>query len=278
MDRRDALEEIAAQARRGELVFPTSVTAALRIRQALDAPNCTLDAAARLIETEPLLSARVVALANCAAFNRTGQPITGVRNAVLRLGFRTVHTVAHALIARQLAGEPKLPLHRDLAAQLWQHTTLVSALARVIARRVTHQDPDTALFAALIHEVRGFYLISRADEFPEVVSGNVREDDEPLEIEIGHAVLDQLAVPEPVRAAIATVWEGYLAIPPATLGDTVLLAKRTAPVGSPLFEPRGLDEGAFAAAIELQIEDGTLTEILEASADEIDSLSDALRF
>ena len=38
--------------------------------------------------------------------------------------------------------------------------------ARVLARRVTRQNPDAAFFAGIVHEVGSFYLISRAADFP----------------------------------------------------------------------------------------------------------------
>ena len=278
MDRTEALKTIAAEARHGELVFPTSVAAALRIGRALDDPECTTAAAARLIETEPLLSARVVALANSTAFNRAGQIVTDVGNAVARLGFRTVRTLAQALIARQMAGAPKAEAHREAAILLWQHTTLVSALARVIARRITLHDPDTALFAGLIHEVRGFYLISRADQFPSLLCGDVREEDEDFEAEIGNAVLERLDVPEPVLGAIRAVWKGYLADPPTTLGDTLLLAKHLAPIQSPLFEPPQGRGSGLRASIDMAFENETLSEILQECTDEVESVAAALRF
>lgn len=277
-DRHEALKVIAAQARRGELVFPTSVSAALRIRRALDQPDCSVATAARLIQTEPLLSARVVALANSVAFNRSGQAITDVGSAVARLGFRTVHTLAQALIARQMAGAPANPAHRELAVRLWQHTALVAALARVIARRVTRQDPETALFTGLVHEVRGFYLISRAGEFPHLVDLDIDPDqDDAAETAIGVAVLDMLEVPAAVAEAIRTVWTGYLELPPSTLADTVLLAKQLAPIGSPLFGDVDADS-ALRASIDVAFGDETLTEILEESADEVDSMAKALQF
>ena len=277
MNRREALNAIAAQVHEGELVFPTSVGAAQRIRRALDDPDCSIATAARVIETEPLLSARVVALANSTAFSRSGQVITDVGTAVSRLGFRIVRMLALALIARQLAGKPSVLAHRDTATLLWQHTSLVAALARVIARRITQQDPDTALFAGLIHEVCGFYLISRADEFPSLLDEDAAEEDESLEAEIGNAVLQELSVPAPVVVAIQAAWTAHFADPPATLGDTLLLAKHLAPIESPLM--RGA-EGAdgLRASIEMAFESETLSEILEECADEVDSLAKALQF
>ena len=73
MDRIEALKTIAAQAASGDLVFPTGVDVALKIQRTLDDPDCHIDAAARLVLGEPLLAARVVALANSVAYIRSGQ-------------------------------------------------------------------------------------------------------------------------------------------------------------------------------------------------------------
>lgn len=72
MNRSEIIGNIVAEAGRGTLTFPTSAKMALVIKQALDDPNCPAQEAVRLIRAEPLLSARVVALANAVAFNPSG--------------------------------------------------------------------------------------------------------------------------------------------------------------------------------------------------------------
>lgn len=278
MIRREALQLIAAEAGRGELTFPTSVAVALRIRQALDDPDCRVDTAARLIQAEPLLSARVVALANSAAYNRSGQQVTDVGTAVSRLGFRSVRTLALALVTRQMAGASTVPAHRELARRLWEHTAHVAALSRVLARRVTQQDPETALFAGLIHEVGAFYLISRAQDYPVLIGGEVAEGDDAVEVAIGNEVLRKLSVPETVVAAVRTVWDGYLSMPPGSLGDTVLLANELAPVLSPFVPLPEWKNESLAASLDMVIGKETLVEILAESAEELASLTKALQF
>ena len=103
MDRLDALKSIAAQAGRGELSFPTHVNATLKLQHALSDPDCHVEEAARLVQAEPLLAARTVAIANSAAYNRAGNDVTNVRAAVQRVGFRTLGALAASVIVRQLA-------------------------------------------------------------------------------------------------------------------------------------------------------------------------------
>ncbi|TQK06745.1 HDOD domain-containing protein [Herbaspirillum sp. SJZ107] len=276
MDRTDALKSIAAQVARGDLSFPTNVAATLKLQHALNDPDCHIDDAARLVQTEPLLAARTVAIANAAAYNRSGQDVTNVRAAVQRVGFRTLGALAAAVIVRQLASGITDAGLRAKADQLWQHSAHVAALSQVIAKRVSNVDPETAMFAGIVHEVGGFYVLSRAAEFPGLLEGGADDWIEHGEVEIGRGVLLKLGVPAPVMGAIEALWNGMRALPPETLGDTLLLANDLCPVPSPLLERPGAAGLRSAATIDFTVGEGTLVRILEESAEEVRGLSAAL--
>ncbi len=278
MDRQETLQRIADEAAAGNLWFPTNASVALRIRQLLDDPECHIDEAARLVQSEPLLAARVVAIANSVAFNRSGRDISDVRTAVARLGFRTVRTLATGLATRQLAGARKDPAHRALAERLWEHTAHVAALAHVLARRVTKQDADAAMFAGVVHEVGSFYLLSRIDDPAALFAESPDDWAGEWEPRLGSAVLGALGVPEPIVRGIAAIWEGYLAFPPASFGDTLVLADQLAPVESPFRHRADADRQVAAGAIDSQVDGVTLGAIVAESAHEVDSLVGALRF
>jgi HD-like signal output (HDOD) protein len=276
MDRLEALKSIAAEATRGELAFPTNVDATLKLQRALNDPACHVDAAARLVQAEPLLAARTVAIANSVAYNRSGNAVTNVRAAVQRVGFRPLNALAAAVIVRQLDSKITQPDLRAKADQLWRHSAHVAALSQVIARRVTHVDPETALFAGIVHEVGGFYLLSRAAEFPGLLDGEPEEWIEYGEMAIGRGVLKKLGVPAPVFEAIEAMWNGMRALPPETLGDTLMLANDLAPLDSPLHVRAGATTRQSAATIDFVTGEGTLAAILKESADEVKSLTAAL--
>ena len=278
MDRLSALKSIAAQAGRGELSFPTNVDATLKLQRALNEPDCHTDMAARLVQAEPLLAARTVAIANSVAYNRTGHDVTNVRAAVQRVGFRTLGALAASVIVHQLASEISDPDLRARADALWIHSAHVAALAQVIARRVSFVDPETAMFAGIVHEVGGFYLLSRAEEFPGLVDGDGSAEEwiEHGEVAIGRGVLLKLGVPVPVMGAIEALWNGMRALPPETLGDTLLLANDLAPFPSPLYLRPGATTLDSAATIDFTVGEGTLAQVLAESAAEVKSLTAAL--
>ena len=92
MNRLEAFKTIAAQASRGELTFPTHVEASLKLQRALSDPGCHVDAAARLVQAEPLLAARTVAMANSAAFSQTLH-MTLAAYAATGLGVAGIHAI-----------------------------------------------------------------------------------------------------------------------------------------------------------------------------------------
>jgi HD-like signal output (HDOD) protein len=276
MDNLEAFHMIAAQAGRGELAFPASVEASIKLQQALVDPDCHVDIAARLVGADPLLAARTVAIANSVAFNRSGTPISSVRAAVHRLGVRTLQSLVAALIVRQLGSTLADPALRAAVDQLWAHTAHTAALAQVIARRVTHVDPDTALFAGIVHEVGAFYALSRAAEFPGLLDGPPEDWIVHGETLIGRQVFGALMVPDHVVRAIEAMWTGLRALPPETLGDTLLLADDLAPVASPMHARPGATTPQAARTIDFAVGDGTLQAILDESRHEVQSLRAAL--
>lgn len=277
MDIQAALDAIAADAARGEMVFPTHTEVALRVQRALDDPDCSIEQLSKLISAEPMLAARVVSIANSVAYNPSGRAMNDVRSAVSRLGFNTLRTLVTAVIVRQMQAMSQSPEHRQLAGRLWEHTAHVAALARVIARRVTRQDPEAAFFAGIVHEVGGFYLIARADSFPGLLEGDLEPWYGAGEAQVGRSVLRALGVPAAILEALETLWDGYLAMPASSLGDTLLLADQLAPVESPLAELAGMSRKGMAAEIDLLVDDEMLSSILTDSAEEVESLSAALK-
>jgi HD-like signal output (HDOD) protein len=289
------LAAIAAEIRDSEISFPTTAQMALRISEALGDPDCATGTATRLIAAEPLLAARIVGLANSALYPRSAREITDLSTAIARVGFSVARSLATALVLRQMANAPAHPAHRAFAARLWDHTTRTAALASVLARRVTAQNPDTALFAGLVHEVGGFYLISRAADYPGILDGGLayerfhdgrdedgKTGDDPdgmpgFESRIGRAVLELLAVPASVVEAVETLWLGYLTLPPSTLGDTLLLADQLVAVRSPFDLLQEDDVPHARAIVDLAFNDVLMSDMLKEAAADVEALAAILK-
>jgi len=275
----EILAALVTSANAGEVIFPTTAELALKVQRVLDDPDCSVDELARLVQADPLLASKVVAVANSVIYNRSGQAVTNIKSAVSRIGFKTLRVLAASVVVRQMESMATTPEHSKLARKLWERTAHVAVLAHLIARKVTHQDPDSAFFAGIVHEVAGFYLIARAGAYPGLLEGepgSLSAWAEGGAAQLGRAVLKRLAVPTAAMEAIEGLWDGYLAIPPVSLGDTLLLASQLAPVESPLDRLAGEAREGTRVQIDVAFDQETLTGILAESQEEVASLIGAL--
>jgi HD-like signal output (HDOD) protein len=274
------LSHIAESAKRDDFIFPTTAEIAFKVQRILDDPDSSVDQILYLVRSDPFLAARVVALANTVIYNRSNRIIDDIKSAISCIGLHALRVIVAAVVVRQMGKMTSNPDHQKIAATLWEHTSYVAALSQVIARRVTHVNPDTAFFAGVMHEAGSFYLISKAMDYIGLLdgeAGSLMAWDESGAAEIGRVVLHRLRAPPGVIEAIEGLWGGYLTMPPHTLSDTLLLADRLAPVESPLSQLAGTGCGDTKSKIDISLDEQTLSEILEESTEEVKSLLEALR-
>lgn len=264
---------------KGELSFPTSIDASRRVLRAVENPDIGLGALAKIVVAEPLLSAKVIRLANSVALNPMGQMVSDVRHAVVRVGMDPIKVMAMALLLDQLRQTQRQAACRDIANRLWERCVHVAALAFVLARKLTRLDADEAMFAGIVHELGRFYLLSRAADFPALLSdpallAETINDLEPLATE---RVLQALNLPQSVLTAVRASRHFYGKMPPETLGDVLYIARAVSPRENPL---DALDErvaaSTEAAVAAIGLDEATVREVLAASGDEIYSIVVAL--
>jgi putative nucleotidyltransferase with HDIG domain len=266
------LENLAADLSKGEVSFPTFIDATVKVRLAVNDPSVTAERLARIISAEPLLSAKVVKLANSAALNQTGKEISDLKKAVLRVGFATVRTTAVAVAMEQLVASKDLEAFRQTSQTVWQHSLDVAAISYVLARKLTKLNPDEAMFAGLVHDIGHFYLMSRASKYPELTEHS--EELGPLLQEwhasVGHAVLDALGLPEGILKAVDEHELPNYSMPPRTMTDVLIAANVLTRTPNPLDKPR--DPGDRG-----NLDEQALRELLDESELELKSIVQALK-
>jgi len=194
----------------------------------------------------------------------------------MRIGYQNLFALAAAMVVRQFGSKLTDPKLRVKAEQLWHHTIAVAALARLIARDVTGVNEDTALFAGIVHEVGGFYLLSRADEYPGLLEEDPENWHSASEEIITREVMRKLCIPEPVAEAIEGLRDAFMSIPPDTLQDTLLLANHLTPVASPLQEAQRDLPPHTDSAIDLFIDEERMRQLLRQARDNAAEMNAAL--
>jgi HD-like signal output (HDOD) protein len=271
------LQEIAHELSATGVTFPTFIDATVKVRFALSDPKTNAERLARVISGEPVLAAKLVRMANSAALNPNGKPVTKVRSAVMRVGFTAVRSIAAAVALKQVRASKDLAPFADEAERRWLHSLEVAAIAHVLARERSSLDPDEALFAGLVHDIGCFYLLSRASRHPELVAH--REELDAIVQEwhppIGQAILQQLHLSEGVVAAVANHELGHYELPPHTLTDIVTAANLASHARSARRQVNGeTDDEAAEPAPRL---DPRIVDTLAAAEEEIDAIIKVFR-
>ena len=95
------ISELMAELESDKLVLPSLPEVALKIREAIDDPNVTSAAIAKVISTDAALTARLIQVAN-SPLVRGNRAIDGLDAAVTRMGNTMVKNVANSLIVQQM--------------------------------------------------------------------------------------------------------------------------------------------------------------------------------
>lgn len=152
----------------GEVVFPTYFDAVLRLRKALHDPEQSIANLSRVISAEPLISAKLLHLANSVAFNPNGNEILDLKTAIIRLGLNVVHTTALSIVMTQLMRAKGMAEFAETTHSLWEHSIQTSAAAYILAKETGRLNCDEAMLAGLIHDLGAFYMLYRATQYEEL--------------------------------------------------------------------------------------------------------------
>ncbi len=262
----------------GELSFPTSLDASRRVLKAVENPDIGLAALAKIVVAEPLLSAKVIRLANSVALNPSGATVSDVRHAVLRVGMDPIKSLAMVLIMDQLRQSHRHAACRELSNRLWERCVHIAALSYVLAKKLTKLNADEAMFAGIVHDLGRFYLLSRAVDYPVLLQDSVvlAETINDLADQAADTVLKALALPPAVLEAVLASRGFSGTMPPATLGDVLFVAGAVSPREDPFNALDARIVPVANAALALGLEQSTISEVIAASGDEIYSIVVAL--
>ncbi|MET0029448.1 MAG: HDOD domain-containing protein [Candidatus Thiodiazotropha sp.] len=270
------VEKLSAELSSGKLQLPAFPDIAMRVKQALESSDVSADKVAKVVGSDPVLSARLLKVANSNFANRSGAQIKDLRTAVARLGYDLAYSTAVSIAVEQILHSKSVNLCREQMARLWKHSVLVSAIAYVIAKKHSQVNPDEAMLGGLLHDIGKFYIYSRAERFPELFA-----DPQAMEsllqnwhTGIGHAILEAWGFSEDL-AQVANEHDDLERPHPglADITDVVITANLCA-----YWETLGddFDWKGVSAAVRLKLDHDSIAGILRASDQEIKSILQAL--
>ncbi len=148
------------------LSLPVIPGIALKVRRALSQDNYQLSDIARIIAADPVISARLLHLANSPLF-RGMSNCDSLQAAVVRLDVGRVQNLVLALSTASLFKSKDKQINRHLG-NTWRHLLDIGALAATLARLEGRLDPDIALLAGLLHEIGKIPILQSASSFSDL--------------------------------------------------------------------------------------------------------------
>ncbi|ANQ85434.1 HDOD domain-containing protein [Azoarcus olearius] len=228
-------EQIEAELEEGRLNFPTSLDVSLRIKRLADDPASSLEDIANVVRAEPVLSAKVVRMANAVLLNPYGAQITSVNDAVKRIGLASLRCLAFAVAAEQLSQDHRSKQIRLIASGLWMHSVDVASWCYAFSRHLRTVTPDTAMLAGMMVDIGQFFLVARASAYPALEENLDRfaEFVSTWSDPVARAILEVFELPEAVLDAFEYEDPYGGSWPPANLADILFIANVAAETPNP---------------------------------------------
>lgn len=186
---KEFLQQLMQELENKTLVLPTLPEVALRVRDAVDDEDASINDISKVIAIDAALSARLIQVANSPLMRAT-QEIESLDMAVNRLGLKLVRDMVISMVMEQMFQATSELTDKKLR-QIWEHSTLVAAISHTLAAQFTKLSPQQALLAGLVHDIGCLPILTKAEDYPELLENEAALDRiiDKLHGKIGYAIL-----------------------------------------------------------------------------------------
>jgi two-component system, cell cycle response regulator len=184
---------------------------AIKLLKLTNDDNASIENLSLIIETEPVLAAKILKQVNSAAY-ALPNTITSINRAVNMLGFSAVRQIAiNLMLYNKLIQQHSKPAF-DLLF-FWQHCLYVASLSRRIAVALEHPDPDLIYTGGLLHDIGKIALETYGRlTYSDFICSMDRSEHSSIEkerrffgithAEIGHIFCLEWQLPTPIMAIV----------------------------------------------------------------------------
>jgi len=160
--------------KRGEIDLPVLPKVIQEIQQAMGNPNSTAEDVARVIEKDPVISVRLIAVANSPIYRGT-EKIQTVKQAIPRMGIKETQTVVTTIANKNLY-KTNNEYFQNLMNKQWLHSLACAYGSRLIAKKLKSPDLEQYFFMGLIHDIGKAPLLKNLTELA-TTNGDLHKSD-----------------------------------------------------------------------------------------------------
>ncbi len=172
-----------------KLALPTIPDVAFKIRRAINDDTANNNKIARVVQTDPSITARLIQIANSPLY-RGRRNIESCPEALTRIGLKSSQDFITAF-AMKAVFNAKSPIIRKKMQELWAHSSYVAAISAVFAHKTPGFDPDRAMLAGLVHDIGVVPILTYADKHPNILANpqDLIDAVKELRVEIGIQII-----------------------------------------------------------------------------------------
>ncbi len=160
---------LALELDNGDISLPSLPDVVIKIRNMLEREDSDFDKVSQAVSVDPVLVSRLFVYANSAYYNRADVKIETLDAVIGRLGFEVVRNTAMSLAMKQLYDSDKHDKTASQQRKIWARGMKLSSMAFAIARQHPALNQETAFLCGLMHEVGKLYILTKAEDFPELL-------------------------------------------------------------------------------------------------------------
>ncbi len=182
---RDLLHELVEDIHKGEINLPVMPNIVQRVDEIVKTPESTALELAEVIEQEPTISLRLIAISNSALYGAEKR-IEKIKDAVYRIGTKETQDIVTAIASRSLYQSGNKEISAKLE-QLWQHSLATAYAARAIAQLLELPGADKYFLTGLVHDIGKTLLLQALTEVLKKQQRQLDLDEIMLNIQTIHA-------------------------------------------------------------------------------------------
>ena len=147
-----------------ELNIPSLPDVAIKLRNAMHNDDIGIADAVKIIQHDPVFSAKLIGLANCPLYLGV-TPVKSCFEAVNRIGLNATRNLIISLSINRIF-KTSSPLIKKYLDKLWKESLSISIISFVLASITKQVNPEEALLAGLICNIGAIPFLSFAANFP----------------------------------------------------------------------------------------------------------------
>lgn len=154
--------------------LPTLPSTVGKILELVDNPKTTAGMLSELINTDPVLAAKVLKVANSAFFGFPKR-ISTLNLAIVILGFSSLKHLCLSVGVMNIWDGAESESGLDMNG-FWSHSIATGVAAKLLARKVRYDIPGEAFVAGLIHDIGKLLLNNLVEEYEDVLKESEKKE------------------------------------------------------------------------------------------------------